>query len=226
MGKREETGREVSRQIAVHKSKSSLLELNNCMRPASRLFPWHMHAEGREDEAGASLIRLVMVGYGSKEDHVSVYANVLPEHIKYFYTQMANGVEEFSFAQQKIFRESADTREGKVTCFSISRHEYNGKGEKRNYPWYVEIQNGTGLVERARTGGQHCKKGSYRVQKKVTIYLTDMDIFVLFSRANSVILAFERDTLFHFRDIQNFQMLFKKLAAFFSGRKGEEDIAA
>lgn len=226
MERRREPEREVSKQIAVHKGKSSLLELNNCMKPASRLFPWHMHAEGREDEAGASLIRLVMVGYGSREEHVSVYANVLPEHIKYFYTQMANGVEEFSFSQQKIFRESPDTREGKVTYFSISRHEYNAKGERRNYPWYVEIQNGTGLVEKTRTGGQHCKKGSYIARKKVSIYLTDMDIFVLFCRANSVILAFERDTLFHFRDVQNLHTLFHKLAALMRGRKEEENIAA
>ena len=223
---RKEPGREASRQIAVHKGKSSLLELNNCMKPSSPLFPWHMHAEGREDEAGASLIRFVMVGYGGGGKSTSVYANVLPEHVKYFYIQMANGVEEFTFSQQKIFRESPDSREGQVTYFVISRREYNAKGERRNYPWYVEIQNGTGIVEKTGTGGQHCKKGSYIAQKKVSIYLTDMDIFVLFCRANSVVLAFERDTLFHFRDVQNFQVLFKKLTAFWAGGKEGGQIAA
>lgn len=226
MKKKKIWDKKISRQISVHKGKGSLLELNNCMKPASPWFPWHMHAEGMEDEEGTSLIRFVMVDYSKKKENVSVYANVAPEHVKYFFIQMVRGVEEFSFSQQKIFRESPDSQKGTVTYFSISRHEYNLNGEKRNYPWYVEIQNGTGIVEKTRNGGQHCRKGSYEVKKKAAIYLTDVDIFVLFCRADSVIKAFERDVLFHRRDIQNLQKLYEKLVDFLLDGKEKDQMAA
>lgn len=213
MGKNKVWNKKVSKQISVHKGKGSLLEINNCMKTASPWFPWHMHAEGMEDEEGTSLIRFVMVDYSKGKKSVSVYANVAPEYVKYFFVQMLRGVEEFSFSQQKIFQKSPDSLEGAVTYFMISRHEYNSSGEKRNYPWYVEIQNGTGIVEKTRNGGQHCKKGTYEVKKRAAIYMTDIDIFVLFCRADSVIKAFERDALFHQRDIQNLQKLFKKLVS-------------
>lgn len=216
----------ISKQISVHKGKGSLIELNNCMKPASLHFPWHMHAEGLEDESGTSLIRFVMVDYNNRNESVSVYANLTPELVKYFYNQMLRGVEEFSFTQQKIFCDSTKSQKGTVTCFSISRHEYNANGEKRNYPWYVEIQNGTGIVEKTGNGGQHCKKGSYKVEKKVAIFLTDIDIFVLFCRADSVIKAFERDALFHRRDILNLQKLFKRLAGFSKEEKMRNPMAA
>lgn len=216
----------ISKQISVHKGKGSLLELNNCMKPASPYFPWHMHAEGLEDEAGTSLIRFVMVDYNNRDESVSVYANLTPELVKYLYNQMFRGVEEFSFIQQKIFRESTKSQKGTVTCFSISRHEYNANGEKRNYPWYVEIQNGTGIVEKTGNGGQHCKKGSYKAEKKASIYLTDVDIFVLFCRADSVIKAFERDALFHRRDILNLQKLLKRLTGSSKDEKINNPMAA
>ena len=31
------------------------------------------------------------------------------------------------------------------------------KGNKRNYPWYVEIQNGAGVSVRNANGGRYCK---------------------------------------------------------------------
>ena len=63
-------GQETSKQIGVYKTNTSLLELNNCMRPASRLMPWHIHAEGRKDEGGYSLIRAVMVDYKERENKI------------------------------------------------------------------------------------------------------------------------------------------------------------
>lgn len=225
MRKQRNEGEWESKQISVHKGRASLLELNNLMKPASSKFLWHMHAEGNEGEEGTSLIRFVMVDY-SKKESVSVYANVLPEHVKYIFTQMSRGVTEFFFTQQKIFRKSSETLTGNVTCFSISRHEYDENGEKRNYPWYVEIQNGTGIVEKNKSGGQHCKKGSYKMEKKAAIYLTDIDIFVLFCRADSVIKAFERDALFHRRDILNLQKLFTKLTVARKTENMEKESAA
>ena len=56
--------------------------------------------------------------------------------------------------------------------------------------------------------------------------MTDVDIFVLFCRADSVIKAFERDVLFHRRDIQNLQKLYEKLVDFLLDGKEKDQMAA
>lgn len=211
---------EVSRQISVYKTKSALLELNNCMRPASALVPWHIHAEGRGDESGYSLVRAVMVDYADKDNSISVYANLSPELVKYLYVQICQGMEEFSYFQQKIFHaEGAARDQGIVTCFSISRHAYDAEGKERRMPWMVNIQNGTGRIAHNKNGGQFCEKGSYRKEKEVSVSLRDEDIFVLFTRADSVIRAFEHDSLFRKRNAKNFQKLYQMIEALVRGNQ-------
>ena len=75
-----------------------------------------------------------MVDY-SKEDSISVYANLSPEIIKYVYSRIWNNVQEFKFFQQKIFCEDKNSNTGRVTVFSIQRKVRNNKGEVLNYPW-------------------------------------------------------------------------------------------
>lgn len=210
--KEKDWNQEMSRQISVYKTKSALLELNNCLRPASNYVPWHIHAEGREDESGYSLIRAVMVDYSDKKNSTSVYANLNPELVKYLFSVMKSGIEEFSYFQQKIFHEEgAAPEQGLVTCFSISRHLFDAGGRERRMPWSVEIQNGRGRIARNKNGGQYCEKGSYRKEKAVSVSLVDEDIFMLFSRAEAVIRAFEQDTLFSKKNARNFQKLYQML---------------
>lgn len=217
-------GQETSKQIGVYKTNTSLLELNNCMRPASRLMPWHIHAEGRKDEGGYSLIWAVMVDYKERENSVSVYANLAPELVKYLYAQMQLGVKEFSFFQQKIFQgENRRSGEGIVTCFSISRHVADSAGRARRMPWSVEIQNGTGRIAHNRNGGQFCEKDTYRKEKAVSVSLKDEDIFMLFARANAVICAFEQDSLFRRKNAQNFQKLYQMVEKLILTRAGAKD---
>lgn len=211
---------EVSRQISVYKTKSALLELNNCLRPSSGLVPWHIHAEGRKDESGYSLIRAVMVDYSDKNNSTSVYANLNPELIKYLFSVMNNQIEEFSYFQQKIFHETgAATDQGIVTCFSISRHTVDAQGRERRMPWSVEIQNGRGRIAKNRNGGQYCEKGSYRKEKAVSVSLVDEDIFMLFSRTDAVIRAFEQDILLGKRNARNFQKLYQMMETLILGKR-------
>lgn len=198
--------RKPSRQIAIHKGKKGLLEFENCMMPPSVWFPWHLHAEGGKDEEKASLIRLVMVDYSDRDNTVSVYANLRPSEIKWLHHQILQGVD-VSFSQQKIFREDKRSNNGKVTYLSINRYETDPEGKKREQPWRIEIQNGTGVAASNSIGGQYCKKGSYRKKKGVTLYLNDADVFMLFSDVVTVIRACEREHLFHGRDVENLKKL-------------------
>lgn len=221
--KEKDWSREASRQISVYKTKSALLELNNCMRQASSQVPWHIHAQGRQDEDGYSLIRAVMVDYADKDSSVSVYANLSPELVKYLYEQIKQNIEEFSYFQQKIFHEEgAAPDKGIVTCFSISRHRYDAEGRERRMPWIVEIQNGRGRIAHNKNGGQFCEKGSYRKEKAVSVSLRDEDIFVLFTRADAVIRAFEQDSIFRKRNAKNFQKLYQMLETLILGNQAEE----
>lgn len=205
-------GSEVSKQISVYKTQNALLELNNCMRPASPLVPWHIHAEGREDEEGYSLIRAVMVDYSNRKDTISVYANLSPELVKYLYTQIASGVPNFSYSQQKIFHEEgAGPKDGIVTWFSINRSVRDAQGNERRMPWTIRIQNGYGRIAHNKNGGQFCEKGSYQAEKDVCLSLRDEDIFALFARAEAVIRGFEQDSMFRKRNAGNFQKLYKML---------------
>lgn len=225
-GKEKEWDREVSNQISVYKTQSALLELNNCLSPASGCVPWHIHAEGRRDESGRSLIRAVMVDYSDKRNSVSVYANLSPELVKYLYERIRQNRDDFTWFQQKIFHEKdAAPEKGIVTCFSISRHVHDAEGKERRMPWTVEIQNGSGRIAHNRNGGQYCEKGSYRKEKAVSVSLRDEDIFTLFTRADAVIRAFEQDSLFRKRNAKNFQKLYQMLEALIL-RKQEKEPAS
>lgn len=222
-----EWSNKVSSQIGVYKTNTALLELVNCMKPASVLVPWHIHAQGREDEDGYSLIRAVMVDYSRKDNSISVYANLHPEQVKFLYEKIRQNTEEFSYFQQKIFRmDGEDPKQGIVTCFSITRHVYDGNGKERRMPWTVEIQNGTGRIAYNRNGGQFCEKGSYRMEKKVSVSLTDEDIFLLFTRADAVIRACEQDFLFRRKNAKNFRTLYQMIESLISsGREAMEKAA-
>lgn len=66
-----------------------LLELNDKLKPASKLFPAHIHAMGEEAEEGArSLIQLIMLDYskGTGDRTVSVSAHINPEEVKFIYS--------------------------------------------------------------------------------------------------------------------------------------------
>jgi hypothetical protein len=79
--KEKEQNTDVSKQICVHKTQNTLLEFNSFLRMAEPKDFWHLHEDIASDY---SRIRAVMVDY-SKEDSISVYANLSPEIIKYLY---------------------------------------------------------------------------------------------------------------------------------------------
>lgn len=159
--KEKEQNTDVSKQICVHKTQNTLLEFNSFLRMAEPKDFWHFHEDFASDY---SRIRAVMVDY-SKEDSISVYANLSPEIIKYVYSRIWNNVQEFKFFQLKrsFARIKIPTWEG------LQYFPYRGRfattRRSLNYPWVVRIQNGTGVAMHNANGGQYCKKDSYRKEK-------------------------------------------------------------
>lgn len=102
--KEKEQNTDVSKQICVHKTQNTLLEFNSFLRMAEPKDFWHLHEDFASDY---SRIRAVMVDY-SKEDSISVYANLSPEIIKYVYSvygimyRNLNSSSKRSFARIKI----------------------------------------------------------------------------------------------------------------------------
>lgn len=182
---------EVSGQIAVCKTDKTLLELWDSLKPASELFPAHIHAAG--------------------EKTVSVYANISPEEARYVYSALFCHLPDFAFSQDKIFEEPDEKGYSIVTKLQIARYDVDQKGNKRNYPWYVEIQNGAGVAVRNANGGRYCKKDSYVCHRRVRMFLSDRDTFVMFCRADSYIRAFEVEYAFRQNRVGNFGNLFHLL---------------
>ena len=210
-----------SRQISVQKTSEALIELNSFLLPADKSRYWRIHADHSDGDEWTSRIRIVMVGYKKGYDFVSVYANVRPEDIKYLYSRVWNGVSEFRFNQQKIFQEDKDSTNGIVTKLDIQRHIKNSRGEVLNNPWSIQIENGTGIVEKKENGGQTCQRGSYTCRDMVSIRLKDADFFALLARGTAAIEAFEHDQMTRRRNAGNFQKLYQRIERLIQKQEGK-----
>ena len=60
-------------------------------------------------------------------------------------------------------------------------------------------------------GGRYCKKNSYVCDKKVSLFINDKDMFILFSKAEAFIRAFELEYAFRANRIGNFSSLYTLL---------------
>lgn len=207
---------EVSNQIAVYKTDKALLELSDSLKPASYRYPAHIHATGEKTENGErSLIRLSMLDYsagtGEQAESIYVYANISPEETRYIYSVLFNHLMDFDYPQDKIFGEPDKDHYSMVTKLQISRYDTDKQGNKRTYPWYVEIQNGKGIAGKNAKGGTFCTKGSYVCEKRVYLYISDKDMFGLFCKADAYISVFEAEYAFRQNRIGNFTSLYGML---------------
>lgn len=215
---------EVSKQIAVYKTDKKLLELNDKLKPASRLFPAHIHAMGEDAEEGArSLIQIIMLDYsqGTGDHTVSVSAHINPEEVKFIYSRIFCGALYVDFPQEKIFGEPDEDGMSIVTKLSIKRFDADTRGEKRRYPWFAEIQNGRGIAVRNTNGGKYCKKDSYICDAQVSINISDMDMFRLFAKAEAWIRAFEQEYAFRSYLLNLFNKLYLLVKKELSGQTEE-----
>ena len=72
------------------------------------------------------------------------------------------------------------------------RATVDAKGKPRNYPWFVQIENGKAVkAKNEKSGGSYIKANTYVAGARVFVNINDFDMFKLLSRVQSFINAWE-----------------------------------
>ena len=187
----------ISRQIAKYATDKKLIEFNDKMRlPPVECYA-HIQATGDKNKDGKnvnSLIGIIMLDYsnGTGNKTISVEANITPDELMYVFSKLNQGVERFEMTQDKIFGEPDENGQCSVTKLRIARANVDAKGKPRNYPWFVQIENGKAVkAKNEKNGGSYIKANTYVVGAKVFVNINDFDMFKLLSRVQSFINAWE-----------------------------------
>lgn len=187
----------ISRQIAKYATDKKLIEFNDKMRlPPVECYA-HIQATGDKNKDGKnvnSLIGITMLDYskGTGNNTVSVEANITPDELMYVFSKLNQCVERFEMTQDKIFGEPDENGQCSVTKLRIARANVDAKGKTRNYPWFVQIENGKAVkAKNEKSGGSYIKANTYVVGAKVFVNINDFDMFKLLSRIQSFINAWE-----------------------------------
>lgn len=187
----------ISRQIAKYATNKKLIEFNDKMRlPPIECYA-HIQATGDKNKDGKnvnSLIGITMLDYskGTGNNTVSVEANITPDELMYVFSKLNQCVERFEMTQDKIFGEPDENGQCSVTKLRIARANVDAKGKTRNYPWFVQIENGKAVkAKNEKSGGSYIKANTYVVGAKVFVNINDFDMFKLLSRIQSFINAWE-----------------------------------
>lgn len=186
----------ISRQIYVYKTDKKLIEFIDKLKPAPTEYYAHIHSFGDKDEDGIrqiSCIGIVIQDYsvGTGKDIKRVIANISPDEAEYIYNKVRNNVIEFEFKQEKIFGEPNSEGRSRVTKLRILRVPKDSKGNIRNYPWYIEVDNGTAEKQQNANGGFSIKSNTFKSENKLYININDLDFFKLFVRISKYINAWE-----------------------------------
>ena len=187
----------LSKQIGVYKTDKKLLELVDMLNPAPTNMYAHLHARGDAVPGGTKIysnVRVVLQDYtaGTGASLKRATANLSPEELRYIYSRLYNGVKEFEFRTDKIF--GAPDKDGRsmVTKLLIKRGDIGSDGKPRRYPWYVEIENGTGVPAKGASGGTYCQSGTFASTAKIFINISEIDFFKLFCQAVSFLNVWEQ----------------------------------
>ena len=187
----------ISRQIVKYATTKKLIEFNDKLRLPPVDNYAHVQATGDKNREGknvTSLIGIKMLDYsnGTGAKTVSVEANISPDELMYVFSKLNQGVEKFEMTQDKIFGEPDASGKCSVTKLKIMRATVDAKGKPRNYPWFIQIENGKGVkAVNSTSGGSYIQPKSYVEEAKVYININDFDLFKLLSRVQSFINVWE-----------------------------------
>lgn len=186
----------ISRQISVYKTDKKLVELIDKLNPAPLNLYAHIHAHG--DDTGDtrrmySNIGIILQDYsaGTGKNTKRATANLLPSEVAFIFNQVRLGVVQFDFHTDKIFGTPDASGRSLVTKLTIKRANVGLDGKPRRYPWYIEIENGTGIPQKTQIGGTYCQANSFVSGTKVFANLNDLDFFKLFCDADKYVTAWE-----------------------------------
>lgn len=187
----------IHKQIAKYATSKKLIEFNDKMKLPPVEYYGHIQATGDKDESGknqTSLIGIKLLDYtnGTGDKSVLVEANMAPDEIMYVFSKLKQGKETFELLADKIFGTPDEKGRCLVSKLVIKRAPKDAKGNVRNYPWFIQIENGTGVKEtRSDNGGIYMKPNSFESTAKVYININDFDMFKLLSRVSSFVSVWE-----------------------------------
>ena len=186
----------ISRQIAVYKTDKKLVELTDKLNPAPLELYAHIHAHGDDNGAGQRIysnIGVVVQDYsaGTGANTKRASANLQPDEVQFIFSRVQNCVESFEFHTDKIFGMPDQNGRSQVTKLTIKRGNVGADGKPRKYPWYIEVENGTGIPQKTQIGGTYCQANTFVSGTKVFVNLNDQDFFKLFCHAVQYIQAWE-----------------------------------
>lgn len=187
----------ISNQISVYKTSKVLVEFRDKLKVASLSNYAHIHADGEQTENGmrrTSLIGILMKDYskGTGDKAITVKVNISPDEVRFLFSRLKAGFPTIDFKQDKIFGSPDSMGYSQVTKLRIIRAEKDNKGNPRNYPWYIEIDNGKGIAVKNNNGGTYMKPNSFQSNAKASANLSDLDMFKLLGRTNAYIDAWEK----------------------------------
>jgi len=197
-----DTERRTNWQISKYQTNKKLIELVDKLKATTPENAPHIHA-GKCKETSAdgkrhlSCIGIKLLDYsaGTGDKTISVDANILPGQCEWIYAALWRGDKEFKMNQEKIVSSVKDTAGfSPVTKLTVIRAEKGKDGKPRSYPWYIKIENGTGVAVKTGTGGFMIKKDSYKQTSEAFINVNDADMFVLVHGAHSYIKVWELKT--------------------------------
>lgn len=190
----------ISRQIAVYKTDKKLVELIDKLNPAPMEYYAHMHAQGDDipdsDRRMYSNIGMTLLDYsaGTGDNTKRAEANLTPDEVQYIFSRCEACMPTFEFKTDKIFGKPDEHGRAKVVKLVIRRATVGSDGKPRKYPWYIEIENGSGVPQKTAVGGTYCQSGSFQSEVKIFANMSDLDFYKLFNRANCFIEMFEMAT--------------------------------
>ena len=161
----------ISKQISKYATSGKLIEFIDKLNVPPITNYAHVQASGDKDSDGNT-----------------IYSNIGIKMLDY-----SNGTGEKTISvQYNIFGKADKDGKSKVTKLTIKREQVNSKGEEKKYPWFVEIENGTGVkASNTTTGGTYIKPKTYHCDAKVNINLSDLDMFSLLTRVESYVRVWE-----------------------------------
>lgn len=101
------------------------------------------------------------------------------------------------FKEEKINPYSKDKEGRSPVCKLTINYD-----PSRNLPWYIAMENGTGICDNSQTGGIKIKPGSYKKEKATYINLTHLDFVSMAEKIYNYINSFE---LVHFKEYEHFR---------------------
>lgn len=189
-------------QIAKYQTDKKLLESVDKLEASSTYYYAHIHADGKKTDDGKrtySLIGLTLLDYskGKGDQTVSVSFNLSPEQVAFWYERCRIGHKTFELKQDKIVAvNKTDDGRSPVYKLTINRSDTGYDGKPSRYPWYICVEEGTGIAQANDNGSYMIARNSYQMTKKAFINLNDIDMFTFLHKTMRYVNAWEKWTAF------------------------------